>query len=271
MKANQKLCRTAEFRKLITELGWKWFDSSHAGDPAGSGWTEVGSFDRYGHDQGAKMVWRISEEIEGVFLRVQELLTAGWKVVRIVTDHGWLWLPGGLPKVDLPTHLTVSKWGRCARPDPNATHTFRQVSWFWGNEHPVVLSPGISVFQNGVEYAHGGLTLQEALTLQIEIIAGANQDNASVTITDTKWVGLRLRIEVSPADADLRVDIRRKAGDASSSILAADDPHKNKGPNAEGRFTLMIEDDSLAGEAAILVMIRNGQVIAKKTLTIAED
>lgn len=271
VKEANKLCKTAEFRKLISELGLKWFDATQPGDPTGSGWTEVGSFDRYGHDQGAKMAWRISEEIDAVYQRAQELLTAGWKVVRVVTDHGWLWMPGCLPKVDLPTHLTVSKWGRCARPDPNASHTFRQVSWFWGNEHPIVLAPGISVFQNGVEYAHGGLTLQEALTLQIEITAGVNQDNAKVTITGTKWAGLRLRIEVSPPDDALRADIRRKAADASSSILEADDPNKNKGPDSEGRFGLFIEDDSISGEAAILVILRNGQVIAKKNLTIAED
>jgi hypothetical protein len=271
VKAANKLCRTAEFRKLVSGLGWKWFDATQPGDPSGSGWTEVGSFDRYGHDQGAKMAWRISEEIDAVYQRAQELLTAGWKVVRVVTDHGWLWLPGGLPKVDLPSHLTVSKWGRCARPDPNATHNFRQVSWFWGNEHPVVLAPGISVFQNGVEYAHGGLTLQEALTLHIEITASGNQNDAKVTITGTKWMGLRLRIEVTPSDASLRADIRRKAADASSSILGADDGHQNKGPDGDGRLSLFVEDDAMSGEAAILVIIRNGQVIAKKNLIIAED
>ena len=33
--------------------------------------------------------------------RITELLAAGWKRVRVVTDHGWLLLPGGLPKIDL--------------------------------------------------------------------------------------------------------------------------------------------------------------------------
>ena len=217
------------------------------------------------------MAWRIGEEIEAVYQRAQELLTAGWKVVRVVTDHGWLWMPGGLPKVDLPTHLTDSKWGRCARPNPNASHNFQQVSWFWGNEHPIVLAPGISVFQNGVEYAHGGLTLQEALTLQIEITPGAKQESSGVKITGTKWVGLKLRIEISLADSELRADIRTKAADASSTILSVEERHKNKGPDSEGRLGLFVENDSLSGQAAVLVILQNGQVIAKKNLTIAED
>jgi hypothetical protein len=271
VKSTHKLCRTAEFRKLTSEVGWTWFDGSQSGDPSGSGWTEVGAFDRYGHEQGSKMAWRIGEEIEAVYQRAQELLTAGWKVVRVVTDHGWLWMPGGLPKVDLPTHLTDSKWGRCARPNPNASHNFQQVSWFWGNEHPIVLAPGISVFQNGVEYAHGGLTLQEALTLQIEITSGGKQESSGVKITATKWVGLKLRIEISPADSELRADIRTKAADASSSILSIEERHKNKGPDSEGRLGLFVENDSLSGQAAILVILQNGQVIAKKNLTIAED
>ena len=38
--------------------------------------------------------------------RVESLCAAGWREVRVVTDHGWLWLPGGPPKVDLAKYLT---------------------------------------------------------------------------------------------------------------------------------------------------------------------
>ena len=34
------------------------------------------------------------------------LLDAGWQQVVVVTDHGWLYVPGGLPKVELPYYLT---------------------------------------------------------------------------------------------------------------------------------------------------------------------
>jgi hypothetical protein len=46
-------------------------------------------------------------------VRIQNLLTAGWSSVRVVTDHGWLYCPGGLPKAALPKHLTESRWSRC--------------------------------------------------------------------------------------------------------------------------------------------------------------
>ncbi len=271
VKATGKLCRTNEFRKLTSEAGWSWFEGAQIGDSSGSGWTEVGAFDRYGHDQGAKLAWRIREEMAAIRQRVDELFAAGWKKIRIVTDHGWLWMPGGLPKVDLPTHLTNSKWGRCARPDPQASQSLLQVPWFWGNEYPVVLCPGIGVFKNGVEYTHGGLTLQEALTLSIDVAKSGQTVTSAVTITETKWLGLKLRVEVSESDPDLRADIRAKAADAGSSVFKDDPSQREKTPDSEGRLTLFVEDDSQIGQAAILVILRDGQVIAKRNITIGED
>jgi len=270
IKATSKLCRTSEFRKLTTESGWNWFEATQAGDPSGAGWTEVGAFDRYGHDQGAKLAWRIREEIAAIQQRVFELFVAGWKKIRIVTDHGWLWMPGGLPKVDLPTHLTNSKWGRCARPDPQASQSLLQVPWFWGNEHPVVLCPGIGVFKNGVEYTHGGLTLQEALTISIDV-SRIGAAVSAVTIIETKWLGLKLRVEVSESDSELRADIRSKAADPGSSIFKDDPSQREKAPDSEGRLTLFVDDDSQLGQAKILVILRNGQVIAKRNITIGEN
>jgi hypothetical protein len=46
--------------------------------------------------------------------RVEELIQAGWRRFRIVTDHGWLLLPGGLPKTELPMHQVETRWGRSA-------------------------------------------------------------------------------------------------------------------------------------------------------------
>ena len=46
---------------------------------------------------------------------------------------------------------------------PGAQHGFPETSWFWDSAEAVVLAPGVSCFVAGMEYAHGGLTLQEAL------------------------------------------------------------------------------------------------------------
>ena len=61
---------------------------------------------------------QVAEELDGIVERITELLDAGWRSVRVVTDHGWLLVPGGLPKTDLPGYLVESRWARCAARSP---------------------------------------------------------------------------------------------------------------------------------------------------------
>ena len=90
------------------------------GDPSGKAWTEFGNLDTTGHNEGIGMARRIPELLSTLVQRVESLLEAGWKVVRVVTDHGWLLMPKGLPKTDLPKFLTATRWRRCAVVKPNA-------------------------------------------------------------------------------------------------------------------------------------------------------
>ena len=89
--------------------------------------------------------------------RVAELLQAGWQRVSVITDHGWLMLPGGLPKVDLPENLTLYGRGvvrdeaRCAGESGDGTLAVGL------RGSCVALAPGIACFEAGVEYEHGGL------------------------------------------------------------------------------------------------------------------
>ena len=75
---------------------------------------EKGELDKLGHSLQGKLAARVDDQIALLLERIESLLDAGWREVLIVTDHGWLWLPGGLPKVDLPKYLTQSRWARCA-------------------------------------------------------------------------------------------------------------------------------------------------------------
>ena len=118
---------TQAFRNLLASKGWTWLEAASTGDPTGAAWTEIGTFDHDGHAQGARLAWRLEEELRAVALRVRDLLAAGWQRVVLVTDHGWLLLPGGLPKADLPAHLTQSRWPRCAVPQPGAHHGFQEL------------------------------------------------------------------------------------------------------------------------------------------------
>jgi len=264
-----KPLKTAEFRNLLTEIGYTWTESGSPGNPSQPGWTETGSFDRHGHDEGAHLAWRIEDELKATAQRIRDLLKSGWKKVLVMTDHGWLLMPGGLPKVDLPKHLTVSRWGRCALPEPGANHGFRQTPWFWGGEHSVVLAPGVSAFKAGMEYAHGGLTLQEALTPFLTVSAGKAATAQTVKLESLRWVNLRLQVQLSGNWDGVNVDIRTKAADGASSLLPKDS--LPKGPDDAGKVSLAIEDADRLGESAAVVVVREGQVIAKQTVTVGGD
>ena len=43
----------------------------------------------------------VGAELDGIVERIVALLDAGWASVRLVTDHGWLLIPGSLPKTEL--------------------------------------------------------------------------------------------------------------------------------------------------------------------------
>ena len=270
VEATGRPCTTVEFRKLLGDLGWKWVDANESGDSSSAGWSEVASIDKQGHSQGARLVKMLEEELFSIEQRIDALLKAGWKEVLLITDHGWLWMPGGLPKIDLPRHLTESKWGRCAWPDARATHTLPLVPWFWGNEHHVVLAPGVGVFIKGQEYTHGGLSLQECLTLTLSITADdAEGRSEAVSIKSVKWSGLKLQVDTSCLDAGIRIDVRTKPADPASSLLT--EAQRKKAPTYDGKFSIFIEDDSQDGQTAMLVILRGTNVVAKKPITIGEN
>ena len=259
---------TATFRNRLAAWAWAWLAADSTGDPTGSAWTETGHFDPDGHALGARLAWRIEEELRAVASRVRELLQAGWTQVTLVTDHGWLWLPKGLPKTELPAHLTQSRWPRCAVPQPGALHGLKETAWFWGGGHSVVLAPGIGSFKAGVEYAHGGLSVQEALR-PILTVTGSGGAGSPVEITRVKWAGLRLKVQLKGGYEGVTLDIRGKAADAASTLLGPDSLPKP--PASDGNAALLVEQDDSEGQAAFLVVIRNGQVVAKQQVTVGEN
>ena len=257
----------ARFKQLLAEIGISFLELNDLGSPAGCAWTEIGSLDTYGHDQGAKLAWRVEEELSGLQQRIAELLQAGWARVNVITDHGWLLLPGGLPKSELPRHLTQSRWGRCATPGPGAQHGYPMTSWFWDAAEAVVLAPGVSCFMDGMEYAHGGLTLQEALIPTLTISTGPTGGIRSVVLKEMKWLGMRLSVVLEGAQG-LTVDIRRNVADAAGSLAA-----KPMTGAADGiKISLLVADDEALGADAFLVVIdRNGQSIFKHPVVIGEN
>ena len=127
----EKPLTTDRFRKLLASAGYQYLGADETGDPAGRGWTENGALDKLGHSLQGKLAGRVDEQVELLLERIEILFEAGWREIRVVTDHGWLWLPGGLPKVDLPKYLTASRWARCAAIKGSSKVEVPTVRWHW--------------------------------------------------------------------------------------------------------------------------------------------
>jgi hypothetical protein len=231
----------------------------------GGGWTETGKLDTLGHSLEALLVRQIDPEIDTLVDRVSSLLSAGWSKVRVVTDHGWLLLPGGLPKVELSPHLVATKWARCAAVKGGSTPSIPTYPWYWNPVLRIASPPGIGAFMANTEYAHGGISLQECVIPELVVERG--EEAVSATITEISWRGMRCRVAVKSSSPSLQVDLRLNWKQAASSIVAA---AKELGTNGEA--SLAVSDDKHEGAAAsVVVSDASGRVLDSKPTTVGED
>ena len=250
------------FRKLLTEHGVQPLDKHHTGDPQGQAWTEAGDLDHYGHEHGLRLARDLDTQLDQVVERVNELVEAGWKRIRVVTDHGWLLMPGGLPKAELPKHQTETRWGRCAVLKGSAHGTPLTFGWDWCKDVQVAYAPGVSSFIAGAEYAHGGISLQECLVPVLQLDCGG-VGAGPITIQSVTWKGLRCTVVVEGAAQGQRVDIRNKAALASSSLALSDKPLDG------GKASLAVPDDEHMGAAAVVVVLSaEGEVLQQQATTV---
>lgn len=251
------------FRKLLTDNGVQPLDKHETGDPSGRAWTESGDLDHYGHEHGVRLARDVDAQLATVVERVQELRDAGWRRVRIVTDHGWLLVPGGLPKTELPKHQAETRWGRCAVLKDTAHGTPLTFGWDWCKDVQVAYAPGVSSFIAGADYAHGGLSLQECLVPVLDLVVAAPAAAAQVTIKAVTWKGLRCVVEVDGTSAGLTVDVRTKPALATSSLVASVKPLE------AGKASVAVADDDNLGAAAVVVILgADGQVLQKQATTV---
>ncbi|MDD2942053.1 MAG: BREX-1 system phosphatase PglZ type B [bacterium] len=248
-------------KKLLTDAGWSILKPSADGHGQGMAWCEFGDIDHEGHNRGCKLARNIDALILEIANRIAELLKAGWARVRVVTDHGWLLLPGGLPKIDLPSALADNKWGRCASLKPGAVSNERLYPWYWNPEQHFALADGVSCFKNGEEYTHGGLSLQECLTLQLTVTRSAV--SGIVGFTNVVWKGLRCTVAVDGNFSGLSLDIRRQAGNSSSSVILGRKPLKDN-----GTASVVVEDEDMEGAQATVVLIDGGGSLVAQIATV---
>lgn len=252
------------FRKLLTESGVQFLDKHEMGDPQGRAWTESGDLDHYGHEHGIRLARDLNNQLEQVVERVSELSQAGWSRFRIVTDHGWLLMPGKLPKTELAKHQAQTRWGRCAVLKDTAYGTTLTFGWDWCKDVQIAYAPGITCFFAGAEYAHGGISLQECLVPVLNLELSSDMaPSPNIAIKAVTWKGLRCVVEVESAATGLNVDIRTKPALPSTSLAASTKPVES------GKASLAVADDEQMGSAAIVVVLGpSGEVLQKVATTV---
>ncbi len=257
---------TARFRKALTQCGHDYLTGAETGEPSGKAWTECGSIDARGHDMQIGLAGQIPEELERLADRVIELLDAGWAKVRVVTDHGWLLIPGGLPKAELPGYLVASRWSRCAVIKGESKVKVPKMPWYWNPAAETAVAPDVCAFVAGQEYAHGGVSLQECL-IPVLTVNRAETTTHGVSIVGVEWQRLRCRVTVNPPTKSVVIDIRTKANLSGSSLVASPKP-----TDAKGQVSLMVPNEDSAGTAATVVVIdAAGHLISKQVTTVGES
>ena len=226
------------------------------------GWQETGEIDKRGHHydrHGASSFARLlDEELARLADEVTARLRAGWRSVRIVTDHGWLLLPGGLPLVTLPRHLTESKWARCAVIQPQATPDVSRFPWHWNPGESFATPPGVACFSKRPEYAHGGVSVQECLIPDIRVQLGT-APGPTATIVGVSWRRFRCDVEVRAAGGPVTVDLRL-GSDTGESVAS-----KPKQVDADGLASLVLADDEHENAAlAVVATDADGRILAQQ-------
>ena len=237
------------------------------GNPLGKAWTEAGELDSRGHHLGVGLVHEIDDQVQRIAVRIEELLDAGWTTATIVTDHGWLLLPGGLPKnEDLPVAVTDTKKGRCARVKDGAVLSVPTVPWHWDRDVRIAIAPGISCFEANQTYEHGGVSPQECVVPRLSVTR-QKAPTGGATITSVKWRGLTLVVEFAGLPDRATVDLRIAAGDASSSIA-----EMGRVTGGHGKAILLVSDDDLEGKRAQLVVLGpGGSLILQRETTVGQN
>jgi hypothetical protein len=255
-------------RTLLTDAGVQVLDASELGDPGGTAWTEAGQVDHFGHDTEVDVVDRLDAEIASIAGRIRALLAAGWQRVEVVTDHGWILLPGGMEKVELPAAIVDKKKGRCARLKEGAPAGITTVPWYWDQDVRIAIAPGATCFTANKQYEHGGVSPQECIVPRLSVVSGATSTSTGgPEIRKVEWRGLRCRIELAHVVGDVIADLRRQPTQAETSVVAA-----SKETTTDGQLSLLVTNEELDGERVHLVLLdRDGKLLAQREVIIGRN
>ncbi|KAF0128487.1 MAG: PglZ domain-containing protein [Bacteroidetes bacterium] len=261
---NGKDLLTPVFREALKDSGFKLVTHDVDIQPDGKYWQEIGDIDTKGHEEQSDMVKRIDELFEQLHEVLDVAFERGINRIKIVTDHGWLLMPGGLPKTQLNVGLTETRWGRCALIKEGAATDLLHLPWRWNPSVFIAYAPGISFFKANVEYAHGGISIHECLVPTM-FIENPKKMNITAEIKVVKWVNLKCTVLTNDLPDSFSVDIRTKYNDAKSSIVLS----KNKMVK-DNTITLMVDDEAEWKAATIVLLDENERIMDKKPTTVGD-
>ena len=255
---------TAErLRRVIQAQGYTLVDADAPDIATGRGWAEsLDDIDSDGHKKGLRLAEEAPRHLAKLAKAVERLLGAGWKRVRVVTDHGWLLLPGGLPKVELPAKLTETKWARCAVvKDAASAVDAMTLPWSYGPEVRIALAPGIGAFRANQVYDHGGLTLQECVVPMMDI-SSLESVAGRPALKAVAWNSRKTICTVEAASAEGLTVALERLGSAVGEAGEVD---------AHGKGRVVLDEvDALVGEVVSVVLRRDGQRVAEEQLKFGE-
>jgi hypothetical protein len=248
--------------KLLEDQGWETGNSLL---PDSKLWAEAGRFDEDGHALGARLAGQLAAGIRDVADCVLQLARSGRRV-RIVTDHGWLLMPGGLPKAALESGLAEpqGKRTRCAMVKAKAQTSYLQIPWSWNNEVFVATATGTHSFFAGQEYAHGGVSPQECILPVMEVSATGAQKR-DIAELNTRWEGLRLRVE-APGGTDLHIDLRLGSETSGPSLIKGGRVLDDK-----GKTSFLVGDDHEGQPVCLVLLDDDGRILAHRMLIVGGE
>ena len=259
---NGKDLQQAAFKDSLKSHDFELIKTANDIIPGNKYWMEIGDIDTKGHEEQSGLVKRVEELFDFVIDTIDSVFEKGVKRIKIVTDHGWLLLPGGLPKTKLYEGLTETRWGRCALIKEGAKSDLLHLPWRWNPAIFIAYAPGISFFKANQEYAHGGISIQECL-VPVILIERESDKGIIPKIKSVKWVNLKCAIEVENTGQGFFVDIRTKFSDESTSIVLS----RNK-EIVENKGSVMVSDEFECQAATVVLLDSTGKILDKQATTV---
>lgn len=261
--ADGKSVKKPVLLKALEAGGWSTSETLLADGPV---WRECGRFDEEGHALGARLAERTRDGLRDV-VEIAMRLAAQGRRVRVVTDHGWLLMPGGLEQAMLDSGLAEpdGKRTRVAALKPGAPTSYTRLPWTWDPAVSLAVATGARAFFAGQEYAHGGVSPQECVLPVLDIRAEGGA--ARQVVINARWQRLRLKVEVA-GGAGLMFDVRLGSDTSGPSVL--------KGGARQlddlGQVGVLISEDHLDKQVCLVVHPpgKPHEVLAKRVDTIRD-